>query len=48
MDQYFGAFSAEKAKALKAQAFDRAAISAKGRQYERLDQLTIDLLLGTR
>lgn len=48
MDQYFGAYSAEKAKVLKAQPFDRAAISAKGRQYERLDQLTIDLILGVR
>jgi xylose isomerase len=48
MSQYFGAYSSEKAKALKAQPFDRAAISAKGRQYERLDQLTIDLLLGAR
>jgi len=48
IDQYFGAYSAEKAKALKAQPFDRASISSKGLQYERLDQLTIDLLLGTR
>jgi xylose isomerase len=48
MDQYFGKYSAEKAKDLKAQPFDRAAISIKGRQYERLDQLTIDLLLGVR
>jgi xylose isomerase len=48
MSQYFGAYTPEKAKALKAQPFDRAAISAVGRQYERLDQLTIDLLLGTR
>ena len=48
MSQYFGKYSSEKAKALKAQPFDRAAISSKGRQYERLDQLTIDLLLGTR
>jgi xylose isomerase len=48
MNQYFGAYSSEKAKALKAQAFDRTAISAVGRQYERLDQLTIDLLLGAR
>jgi len=48
MSQYFGAYSAEKAKALKAETFDREAISAVGRQYERLDQLTIDLLLGTR
>ena len=48
MSQYFGAYSPEKAKALKAQPFDRTAISAIGRQYERLDQLTIDLLLGVR
>jgi xylose isomerase len=48
MSQYFGAYSSEKAKALKAQPFDRSAISAIGRQYERLDQLTIDLLLGVR
>jgi xylose isomerase len=48
MNQYFGKYSAEKAKSLKAQPFDRSAISARGLQYERLDQLTIDLLLGTR
>ncbi|MGB7876125.1 MAG: xylose isomerase [Anaerolineales bacterium] len=48
MRQYFGKYSSEKAKALKVQPFDRSAISPKGRQYERLDQLTIDLLLGTR
>ncbi len=48
MDQYFGKYSAEKATALKAQEFDRATISSRGLQYERLDQLTIDLLLGTR
>ena len=48
MNKYFGAYTSEKAKALKAQPFDRAAISSRGLQYERLDQLTIDLLLGTR
>lgn len=48
MAQFFGAYSAEKAAALKAHAFDRNAISAKGLQYERLDQLTIDVLLGVR
>jgi xylose isomerase len=48
MNQYFGKYSAEKAAALKAQPFDRKAISARGLRYERLDQLTIDLLLGTR
>jgi len=44
----FGKYSAEKAAALKAQPFDRAAISQRGLKYERLDQLTIDLLLGAR
>jgi xylose isomerase len=48
MSQYFGKYSSEKAKALKAQTFDRSAISSRGLQYERLDQLTIDLLLGNR
>jgi hypothetical protein len=27
---------------------DRTAISARGLQYEKLDQLTVDLLLGNR
>ncbi len=48
MNQYFGKYSSEKASALKTQAFDRAAISKRGLKYERLDQLTIDILLGTR
>lgn len=48
MEQYFGKYSAAKAKALKAQAFDRSAISARGLKYERLDQLTIEVLLGVR
>ena len=48
MDQYFGKYSAEKANALKAQAFDRNAIAARGLKYERLDQLTIETLLGVR
>ncbi len=48
MAQYFGAYTAQKARALKAQAFDRAAVARRGLQYERLDQLTIDLLLGVR
>ncbi len=48
MDPYFGAYTAQKARALKAQTFDRAAIARRGLMYERLDQLTIDLLLGAR
>jgi xylose isomerase len=48
MTQFFGKYSTQKAAVLKAQPFDRAAISARGLQYERLDQLTMDLLLGVR
>lgn len=48
MSGYFGKYSAGKAKALKAHAFDRPAIGARGLQYERLDQLTVELLLGIR
>lgn len=48
MNQYFGKYSAEKANALKAQAFDRNAISRRGLKYERLDQLTVEILLGVR
>jgi xylose isomerase len=48
MSPFLGKYSAEKAAALKAQAFDRPAISRRGLKYERLDQLTVDLLLGTR
>ncbi len=45
---YSGPYTADKARALKAQTFDRAAIARRGLQYERLDQLTVDLLLGAR
>lgn len=48
MDQYFGKYSADKADALKAQAFDRSAIAGRGLKYERLDQLTVEVLLGVR
>ena len=45
---FFGKYSAAKANGLKAHAFDRAAIASRGLQYERLDQLTIDIITGTR
>jgi xylose isomerase len=48
MVSFFGKYSPEKAKALKARPFDRVKISERGLKYERLDQLTIDLLLGNR
>ncbi len=45
---YLGKYDAGKAAALKAHNFDRPVIAARGLKYERLDQLTIDLLLGAR
>jgi len=48
MSRYFGKYSADKAAALKAQSFDRAAISKRGLKYERLDQLTVEILTGVR
>ncbi len=45
---FFGKYTAEKAKALKAVHFDRTKISSRGLKYEKLDQLTIDLILGYR
>ena len=48
MSQYFGKYSSEKASALKAQAFDRVTLGKRGLKYERLDQLTINILLGMR
>ncbi|MFO7166434.1 MAG: xylose isomerase [Chloroflexota bacterium] len=48
MAPFLGAYSREKADALKGHSFDRRAISARGMAYERLDQLTFDLLMGVR
>ena len=41
-------FSKENAGALLKRVFDKDAMTSKRLQYERLDQLTIDLLLGVR
>jgi xylose isomerase len=46
--QFTGAYSAEKVAALKTATFDRVALGKKGLAYERLDQLTVELLLGLR
>jgi xylose isomerase len=48
MALYFGKYNPGKAQALKAASFDRLALGQRGLKYERLDQLTIDLLLGVR
>jgi xylose isomerase len=41
-------YQKENATSLLQQTFDRPALASKGLQYERLDQLTIDVLLGVR
>jgi xylose isomerase len=43
-----GGYSAAKVAALKSHTFDRKALGARGLPYERLDQLTVELLLGVR
>lgn len=48
MQPYTGAYSAAKVSALKEQAFDRALLARRGLAYERLDQLTVEVLLGVR
>ena len=48
MDSFFGKYSADKASKLKSESFDRMTLGSRGLNYERLDQLTVDLLLGVR
>jgi xylose isomerase len=43
-----GKYSTGHRERLLAASVDRAALASKGLQYERLDQLTVDLLLGAR
>ena len=43
-----GSYSSAGAQKLLATNFDRAALAQKGKQYERLDQLTMELLMGVR
>jgi xylose isomerase len=47
-DQTPLAYSKDAAAALKQQTFDRKTLGARGLGYERLDQLTVELLLGVR
>ena len=43
-----GKYSNSNATALLNKSFDRKSIAARGLQYERLDQLTMELLWGVR
>ena len=48
MSPFLGAYTHQKADALKAHTFDRVALGQRGMRYERLDQLVFDLLMGVR
>ena len=48
MKQAQGKYSPEKANWLKTYQFDRKGLAGRELGYERLDQLTIELLMGTR
>jgi len=48
LSPFFGKYSTAKAKSLKEITFNRNEISSVGLKYEKLDQLTINLLLGMR
>jgi xylose isomerase len=41
-------YARDRAAALKARTFDRVSLGARGLAYERLDQLTVECLLGVR
>ena len=43
-----GAFTPDGARSLAARTFDREALAARGLAYERLDQLTSEIILGVR
>jgi xylose isomerase len=46
MDSFRGGYTTQKAASLKAHAFDRDELGRRGKPYERLDQLVVELLLG--
>ena len=48
MENLSGTYSPQKAAALKTENFDRTALADRGYNYERIDQLTLELLLGMR
>ncbi|TVR20694.1 MAG: xylose isomerase [Anaerolineaceae bacterium] len=48
MNDVLGAYTPEKAQALRGMTFDRDALGQRNYPYEQLDQLTIELLLGVR
>lgn len=47
-EEPLGPYSREKAQKVKDRSIDRAALTSKPLPYERLDQLTVDILFGVR
>ena len=48
MEAFDGKYSRAKVEAIKAYPFDVSMLASRGLNYERLDQLTVDLLYGVR
>jgi xylose isomerase len=48
LEGLMGSYSRANAEALRGLAVDRTAVGKAGRRYEKLDQLTVELLLGVR
>jgi xylose isomerase len=48
LEKLLGTYSSASMKALKAQAFDLEALRKRGPGLEKLDQLSVEVLLGTR
>jgi xylose isomerase len=48
MSPLMGSYASEKAARLKAHSFDREALARRPMQYEKLDQMVVELLLGVR
>jgi xylose isomerase len=47
-DAFKGEYTQQKGQTLKSARFDRIALGSRGMSHERLDQLTVELLLGVR
>jgi xylose isomerase len=48
IEPHLGPYTPERAQGLRDLEIDRRTVAARGQPYERLDQLTVDLLLGVR
>ena len=48
LEEMYANFSPEAVTVLKAMKFDRPKLGARGLPYEKLDQLTIEILMGVR